>query len=71
MNLDAIVSQMNSQVMQTENALQAVMSTNTTNNPTAMLQMQYALQQYAMMVNYESTVMKTMKDMMTGILAKM
>ncbi|TDR76585.1 type III secretion system needle filament subunit SctF [Paludibacterium purpuratum] len=71
MNLDAIVNQLNSRVGSTENDLRTAMSLDATNNPTAMLQMQYALQQYSMVVSFESTMMKAVKDMMSGILAKM
>jgi type III secretion protein F len=70
MNLDAIVGQMSNRVARMEGNLQSMANLDA-NNPTDLLRMQYALQQYSMMVSYQSTVMKTIKDMVSGILAKM
>lgn len=46
------------------------MSANVQNDPEAMLKAQYAMQQYSVMIGYESSVMKAVKDMMMGIISK-
>ncbi|BEV73183.1 MULTISPECIES: type III secretion system needle filament subunit SctF [unclassified Paludibacterium] len=71
MNIDAIVSSLNAQLAQAASQMAAVTASDVTENPAAMLQMQYAMQQYSTMINYESSVMKAFKDMMAGIIAKL
>lgn len=39
-------------------------------NPEAMLHAQFAVQQYSTFINYESAMIKTIKDMLSGIIAK-
>nr|7Y6C_F Chain F, EscG/YscG/SsaH family type III secretion system needle protein co-chaperone [Edwardsiella piscicida]7Y6C_U Chain U, EscG/YscG/SsaH family type III secretion system needle protein co-chaperone [Edwardsiella piscicida] len=40
------------------------------NDPQAMLKAQFAMQQYSVMIGYQSSVMKTVKDMMMSIISK-
>lgn len=40
------------------------------NDPQAMLKMQFALQQYSSYVNYQSSLIKTVRDMVTGVISK-
>lgn len=70
MNIDSIVAQMGSQVTRSASDAEAVMNSNVQNDPQAMLKSQYALQQYSVMIGYESSVMKAVKDMMMGIISK-
>lgn len=71
MNIDAIVAQLGSQVSRTANDAQTAMASRDINNdPQAMLRSQYAMQQYSVMIGYESSVMKAVKDMMMGIISK-
>lgn len=39
-------------------------------DPEAMLKAQFAVQQYSTFINYTSAMMKTVKDMLSGIIAK-
>lgn len=39
-------------------------------NPGTLLQAQFAVQQYSTFINYSSAILKTMKDMVGGIIAK-
>lgn len=70
MNIDSIVAQMGSQVTRSASDAEAAMNSNVQNDPQAMLKSQYALQQYSVMIGYESSVMKAVKDMMMGIISK-
>ncbi|KIA79931.1 MULTISPECIES: type III secretion system needle filament subunit SctF [Chromobacterium] len=70
MNIDSLVAQMGSQVTRSANDAEAAMNANVQNDPQAMLKSQYALQQYSVMIGYESSVMKAVKDMMMGIISK-
>ena len=70
MNIDSLVSQMGSQVSSAAQSAETTMSANVQNDPEAMLKAQYAMQQYSVMIGYESSVMKAVKDMMMGIISK-
>lgn len=71
MNTDILISQLNGQVSRTANDVQATLATLDVNNdPQAMLKAQYAMQQYSVMIGYESAIMKSVKDMMMGIISK-
>ncbi|AOZ52148.1 type III secretion system needle filament subunit SctF [Chromobacterium vaccinii] len=70
MNIDSIVSQIGGQISQAANNAEAAMNSDVQNNPESMLKSQYALQQYSVMIGYESSVMKAVKDMMMGIISK-
>ncbi|KGE44388.1 type III secretion system needle protein SsaG [Salmonella enterica subsp. enterica serovar Bareilly str. CFSAN000229] len=39
-------------------------------NPESMIKAQFALQQYSTFINYESSLIKMIKDMLSGIIAK-
>ncbi|WP_312978115.1 type III secretion system needle filament subunit SctF [Atlantibacter sp.] len=71
MNIDAIVAQLDSQASRTANDAQTAMASSDINNdPQAMLRSQYAMQQYSVMIGYQSSVMKAVKDMMMSIISK-
>ncbi|EAA3660117.1 type III secretion system needle filament subunit SctF [Salmonella enterica] len=71
MNIDAIVTQLDTQVSRSASDAQTIITSSDINNdPQAMLRSQYDLQQYSVMIGYESSVMKSIKDMMMGIISK-
>lgn len=70
MDLSAIVSQISQQSANAAADLESVMATTDANDPDAMLQMQFSMQQYSNLVGYESAIIKTIKDMIQGIIAK-
>ncbi|MCL1123673.1 type III secretion system needle filament subunit SctF [Shewanella surugensis] len=70
MDLSAIVSQISQQSASAAADLESVMATTDANDPDAMLQMQFSMQQYSNLVGYESAIIKTIKDMIQGIIAK-
>nr|AFH88807.1 putative type III secretion system protein SsaG [Candidatus Sodalis melophagi] len=39
-------------------------------DPASLLRAQFAVQQYSIFINYSSAILKTMKDMVGGIIAK-
>lgn len=40
------------------------------NNPDAMLKAQFAVQQYSTFINYESAMINTIKNLLSGIISK-
>lgn len=71
LNIDAIISQIGEQISYAANdARKTISSGDIVSNPEAMLAAQYALQQYSVLIGYDSSVMKSMKDMMMGIISK-
>ncbi|MBT2869678.1 type III secretion system needle filament subunit SctF [Chromobacterium violaceum] len=70
MNLDAIVAQMGSQVDRVSNDAETAIQSDVLNDARSMLNAQFAMQQYSVMIGYESAVMKSIKDMMMGIISK-
>lgn len=40
------------------------------NNPASMLKAQFSMQQYSIFVSYQSAIMKSVKDMLAGIIQK-
>ncbi|ACR68152.1 EscF/YscF/HrpA family type III secretion system needle major subunit [Edwardsiella ictaluri] len=71
MNIEDIVSQLDNQVSRiSSDANSVITSGNVNNNPEAMLKAQFAMQQYSVMIGYQSSIMKTVKDMMMSIISK-
>ncbi|MBJ7262944.1 MAG: type III secretion system needle filament subunit SctF [Burkholderiaceae bacterium] len=70
MNLDSIASHMGSQVTRAANNADASMKSDLANNPEDMLKSQFDLNQYSVLIGYESSVLKTIKEMMMGIISK-
>ncbi|WP_145514375.1 type III secretion system needle filament subunit SctF [Yersinia massiliensis] len=46
------------------------MASGNTSDPEQMLKMQFAMQQYSSYINFSSALMKSIKDMTSGIIAK-
>ena len=70
MNIENIVAQMGNQIGRTASDTEIAMKNDVVNNPENMLKSQWALQQYSVAVGYSSAVMKSLKDMMMGIISK-
>lgn len=69
MDISAMVNQMSQQATRSAQEAQSKMSSGV-NDPQNMLKAQFAMQQYSSFVNMESAVIKTMKDMIQGIISK-
>lgn len=70
MNLQDIMSQLAQQTTKTTQGLEDNISSVDVNDPSAMLQVQFALQQYSSMINYQSSLVKTVRDLVSGIISK-
>lgn len=71
MNIDSIRSQLDGQVSQaSSNVESTIASADIMEDPEAALKAQWALQQYSLIIGYESAVMSCIKDMMKGIISK-
>ncbi|NRD74519.1 type III secretion system needle protein SsaG [Shewanella sp. VB17] len=70
MDISAMVNQMSQQATRSAQEAQSKMSGGV-NDPEKMMKAQFAMQQYSSFVNMESAVIKTMKDMIQGIISKM
>ncbi|PHV11495.1 type III secretion system needle filament subunit SctF [Chitinimonas sp. BJB300] len=71
MNIENIVAQMGNQISRTASDADIIVKGDVVNSPEGMLKAQYAMQQYSVAVGYSSAVMKSLKDMMMGIISKM
>lgn len=70
MNIDSLAAQMGNQITRTANNVDVAMKSDVMNNPENMLKSQYELNQYSVMIGYESSVLKAVKDMMMSIISK-
>ncbi|HBO5145476.1 type III secretion system needle protein SsaG [Pseudomonas aeruginosa] len=70
MDILSIVNQLSHMIDQVGQDVQSKMSSEDLNDPAKMLQVQFAVQQYTNFVNFESAIMKAVKDMMAGIIQK-
>lgn len=50
--------------------VESKMNSSDLSNPESMLKAQFAIQQYSTFINYGSGIIKTIKDMLGGIIAK-
>lgn len=70
MSLESIMSQLSQQASSSASGLENTVSDLDINDPSAMLQVQFALQKYSSLVNYQSSLIKTVKDLVSGIISK-
>ncbi|QLL13458.1 type III secretion system needle filament subunit SctF [Pseudomonas chlororaphis] len=70
MEILSIVNQLSQMIDKVGQDVQSKMSSEDLNDPAKMLQVQFAVQQYTNFVNFESAIMKSVKDMMAGIIQK-
>lgn len=70
MEILSIINQLSQMIDHVGQDVQSKMSSEDLNDPAKMLQVQFAVQQYTNFVNFESAIMKSVKDMMSGIIQK-
>lgn len=68
--IDGIQQAMAASTSKAENDVRSALSADLTNDPTAMLAAQFALQRYTLAIGLQSAVSKDWKDMCQGIIAK-
>ena len=70
MNVEQLVDSLSSLAHQAGQAIEDKMNGQDLSNPETMLKAQFAVQQYSTFINYESAMIKTIKDMLSGIITK-
>ncbi|AOJ71472.1 MULTISPECIES: type III secretion system needle filament subunit SctF [Burkholderia] len=70
MDIEAVNQQLSRLVDKVGNDVESKMNASDLNDPTSMLQAQFAIQQYSVFVGYQSAVLKAVKDMLSGIIQK-
>lgn len=70
MNVEQLVDSLSRLAHQAGQAIEDKMNSQDISNPEAMLKAQFAVQQYSTFINYESAMIKTIKDMLSGIITK-
>lgn len=70
MNIEQLVDSISRLAHQAGQAITDKMNGSDLNNPESMIKAQFAVQQYSTFVNYASAMIKTIKDMLSGIIAK-
>ncbi|MCL9783827.1 type III secretion system needle filament subunit SctF [Vibrio sp. S4M6] len=70
MDLQQLTNQLSSLAGQASQEIQSKMTATDLQDPDKLLQAQFAVQQYSTFVNYESAIIKTIKDMLSGIIQK-
>lgn len=70
MDLNSVLNQLSQNSESAVSQIQNGVSEADINDPQAMLKMQFALQQYSSYVNYQGSLIKTVRDMVSGIISK-
>ncbi|MFV9997713.1 MAG: type III secretion system needle filament subunit SctF [Arsenophonus endosymbiont of Dermacentor nuttalli] len=70
MDFNAIINQLSQLSANAAGDIKSKIANANPNNPDQMLQMQFAVQQYSNFIGYESALIKVVKDMIQGIIAK-
>ncbi|ENN8378809.1 type III secretion system needle filament subunit SctF [Providencia rettgeri] len=70
MSIDTVLTQLSQQTSNYSKSLENKITETEINDPEAMLQTQFAIQKYASLVNYQSALIKTVRDMISGIISK-
>ncbi|ABX21469.1 type III secretion system needle filament subunit SctF [Salmonella enterica] len=70
MDIGQLVDMLSHMARQAGEAINDKMNGNDLLNPESMIKVQFALQQYSTFINYESSMIKMIKDMLSGIIAK-
>jgi type III secretion protein F len=70
MDIESVTGQLNGMVRATNQEVVSRLSAQDISDPEALLKTQFALQQYSTFVGFESALMKALKDMVSGIIAK-
>lgn len=70
MDFNAIINQLSQLSANAAGDIKNKIANADPSNPEQMLQMQFAVQQYSNFIGYESALIKVVKDMIQGIIAK-
>lgn len=70
MNVEQLIDTLSRLANESGQTLKDKMNGEDLTNPDAMLKMQFALQQYSTFINYESAMINTIKNLLSGIIAK-
>lgn len=70
MDIQQLINTLSRLAQQAGQAIEDKMNGKDLTNPETMLQAQFAVQQYSTFINYESAMIKTIKDMLSGIISK-
>lgn len=70
MNVEQLVDSLSRMAHQAGQVIEDKMNGHDISNPEDMLKTQFAVQQYSTFINYESAMIKTIKDMLSGIISK-
>ncbi|CAH0535957.1 type III secretion system needle filament subunit SctF [Vibrio marisflavi] len=70
MDLQQLTNQLATLSGQASQQIQSKMTAGDLQDPDKLLQAQFSVQQYSTFVNYESAIIKTIKDMLSGIIQK-
>ncbi|QDQ25075.1 type III secretion system needle protein SsaG [Chitinimonas arctica] len=70
MDIESIVGNLERLTDQSGKSVQSMMTGDDLNNPAKLVKVQFALQQYSVFIGFNSAVMKMVKDMVMGIIAK-
>ncbi len=70
MDIQQLINTISRLAQQAGQAIEDKMNGKDLTNPEALLQAQFAVQQYSSFINYESAMIKTIKDMLSGIISK-
>lgn len=71
MDIYPIINSTQSKVSQLGQDLQNLIQNTDNSDPDKMVKIQFALQQYSVYMQYESTLIKSFKDMMSEVIQKM
>ncbi|MFA3759262.1 type III secretion system needle filament subunit SctF [Yersinia sp. 2544 StPb PI] len=70
MDINALMNEMTNSINKISQDFQNQMAAGNPSDPEHMLKMQFAMQQYSSYINFSSALMKNIKDMTSGIIAK-
>lgn len=70
MNIELLIDTLSRLANQAGDKVKDSMNAGDLSDPGAMLKAQFAVQQYSTFIGYESALIKTIKDMLSGIIAK-
>lgn len=70
MDISSINNQLSQLAEQAGKDLQSKLSASDLNDPAKMLQAQFSIQQYSGFIGYQSAIMKSVKDMLAGIIQR-
>ncbi|AJJ09890.1 type III secretion apparatus needle protein [Yersinia rohdei] len=70
MDINGLINGLTQHINKMGQDFQSQMASGNPSDPEHMLKMQFAMQQYSAYINFSSALMKNIKDMTSGIIAK-